>query len=359
MKVGPVDGTNRSGLMLTSRLTGTVTLGLDAPAAEILICPVQGSAVLRPEVFTCAVMVLGVAPLSGETTSQFPQEEVWADAVKPTLAPVLLVMENDCAAGALVPVCHAKLSWLDPICIAGVPAMVTNTGKLIPFVPGALIAIAPLNGPGVEGSAVGFTVTSRPPERVPEGGFTVSQLPPSAVLAVAVKVVRLELLLESATESVAGTVLLAANGKLKEFGFAERPLAPGKVSSSTRTETEAPVALMFTNPSSVERGESAGLTETVSCSGVVPLVGVTLNQPLADVAETATLVDPAEDVIITVCGAMVALCALKVSCGGLAVSVPFWAIAVSEKHTRATNKLPRQTRDFSVFCTSSSTKDRG
>jgi hypothetical protein len=40
----------------------------------------------------------------------------------------------------------------------------------------------------------------------------------------------------------------------------------------------------------------------------------------------------------------------------LAVSVPFWAIAVSEIHTRATNKVPRQTRDFTVFCTSSSTE---
>lgn len=99
---------------------------------------------------------------------------------------------------------------------------------------------------------------------------------------------------------MAGTVLLAANGKLREFGFAEMPLVPGTVSSSTRTETDAPVALMFMNPSSVERGESAGLTETVSCSGVVPLVGVTLSQPLDDAAETATLVDPVEDVMITV-----------------------------------------------------------
>jgi hypothetical protein len=172
---------------------------LDAPGAEISISPVHGSAVVSPDVFTCAVIVLGVAPLCGETTSQFPQEAVLAAAVKPTLAPVLLVMEKDCAAGALVPICQAKLSWLDPTWMAGVPAMVTNTGKLMPFVPGALIAIAPLNGPGVDGSAVGFTVTSRPPERVPEGGFTVSQFPPSAVLAVAVKVVTLELLLESDT----------------------------------------------------------------------------------------------------------------------------------------------------------------
>jgi hypothetical protein len=53
-------------------------------------------------------------------------------------------------------------------------------------------------------------------------------------------------------------------------------------------------------PSSVARLESAGFTETVSCSGVVPLVGVTISQPLLERADTATLVDPAEEVIMTV-----------------------------------------------------------
>ena len=76
MNVGPVDGTNRSGVVLTRRVTGIVRLGLEAPDAEILICPAQDSAVVRPDVFTCAVIVLGVAPLCGETTSQFPQEVV-------------------------------------------------------------------------------------------------------------------------------------------------------------------------------------------------------------------------------------------------------------------------------------------
>jgi len=54
---------------------------------------------------------------------------------------------------------------------------------------------------------------------------------------------------------------------------------------------------------------------------------------------------------------MVPVCALKVSWDGLAVrvSVPFWASAVSEKHTRAINNPARQTRDFIEFCTSSST----
>jgi hypothetical protein len=131
-------------------------------------------------------MLLGVAPLSGEITSQLPQDAVLENAVNPTLTPVLLVMATDCAAGPLVPVCQAKLSWAGLTWIAGVPARVTNTGMLMPFVPGALMATAPLNGPGVGGSAVGFTVTCNSAGKVPDCGFTVSQFPPSLVLAVTV-----------------------------------------------------------------------------------------------------------------------------------------------------------------------------
>ena len=113
------------------------------------------------------------------------------------MTPVLLVMARDWAAGGAVPICHAKLSWLDPTWMAGVPASVTKIGKLMPVVPGALIAIAPVKGPGVAGRAVGFTVTCRPPARVPDCGFTVSHPPPSLVRGVAVNVVTLELLLAS------------------------------------------------------------------------------------------------------------------------------------------------------------------
>jgi hypothetical protein len=183
----------------------------------------------------------------------------------------------------------------------------------MPAVPGALIAMAPVKGPGVAGSAVGFTVTCRPPARVPDCGFTVSHPPPSLVRAVAVNVVTLEPLLESAMDCVAGTVLLTENAKLSEFGVAERELVPGKVLSSARTEREAPVAFMLMKPSSVDKLESAGFTDTVSCSGVVPLVGETLSQLLVEMVETDTLVAPLEDVIIMVCGEMVPFCALKLS----------------------------------------------
>jgi hypothetical protein len=55
VNVGPVAGTNRSGLALTRRVTGTTRRGLEAPGAEISISPVHGCAVapvVRPEVFT-------------------------------------------------------------------------------------------------------------------------------------------------------------------------------------------------------------------------------------------------------------------------------------------------------------------
>lgn len=69
----------------------------------------------------------------------------------------------------------------------------------MPVVPGELIAIAPVKGPPVAGRAVGFTVTCKPPDKLPDCGLTVSHPPPSLVRAVAVNVVTLELLLESVT----------------------------------------------------------------------------------------------------------------------------------------------------------------
>lgn len=141
-------------------------------------------------------------------------------------------------------------------------------------------------------------------------------------------------------------MLFTENGKLSEFGLAVIELVPGRVFSSARTESEAPVALILMNPSSVDKLESAGFTDTVNCRGVVPLVGVTLNQLPVEDADTATLTDPLEDVTMMVCGAIVPFCALKLNWGGLAVRVPVWANAVSEIHTKASNKLPRQTRNF-------------
>jgi hypothetical protein len=50
------------GSVLTSRLTGTTTLGFEALNAEMAIWPVHVPAV-KPDVFTDTLNVLGVAPL--------------------------------------------------------------------------------------------------------------------------------------------------------------------------------------------------------------------------------------------------------------------------------------------------------
>src|SRR5450432_1495212 len=149
------------------------------------ISPAHCCAVLSPDVFTWAVMLLGVAPLCGEITSQFPQEVVFSEAVKLTVVPVLLVMETVCARGALVAICHSKSSLVGLTTTAAGPDSVTSTGTLIPVVPGALIANAALNGPEPV-SAVGFAVTCIVPGKLPDVGFTVNQFPLSLVMGVTV-----------------------------------------------------------------------------------------------------------------------------------------------------------------------------
>jgi hypothetical protein len=89
------------GSVLTSRVTGTVIGEFEAPVAEMLICPVQVPAA-KPEVFTCTLKVLGVAPLFWFRTSQLPQLVSWAVAVKLTFAPVLLLRVRACASGKAV-----------------------------------------------------------------------------------------------------------------------------------------------------------------------------------------------------------------------------------------------------------------
>lgn len=61
---------------------------------EISTSPLQVPA-LSPDVFTCTLRLLGVAPDCWDSTIQLlPQVDVFVDAVKLTFAPVLLVMES-------------------------------------------------------------------------------------------------------------------------------------------------------------------------------------------------------------------------------------------------------------------------
>lgn len=103
--------------------------------------------------------------------------------------------------------------------------MVTSTGRLMPFDPGALIATAALKVPAWR--LVGFTVTCRVAGRLlPEAGDTVSQFPLLLTTGVAVNEVMLELLLDTVTFCVTGTVLLAAKLKLSDEGVVESGLGP-------------------------------------------------------------------------------------------------------------------------------------
>jgi hypothetical protein len=296
-----VEGTNSNGLVLTSRLTPTVTLELDALGAVISISPVHCPAV-RPVVLICTLSVLGVAPCVGVTTSQlFPQLEVLAAALKLRFDPVLLVRVSVCGAGAAVPIWNAAESWAGFTLRAGVPAMVTRTGTLIPVVPGALIATAPLKMPAPP-SAAGFTVTWNELGRPPEAGKTDSQFPPPFVIAVAVKAFTDTLLLDAVTVCDAGTVLFAAKLKLSELGLAVSGLlAPDEFTFSvTGTVTEdGPGPRTLMNPVSVPEVGAPAPMETVSVSGVAPELGVATSQLLVENVDTVTLTGLTDDVIKT------------------------------------------------------------
>lgn len=61
---------------------------------------------------------------------------------------------------------------------------------------------------------------------LPDAGATVSQFPPLLVTGTAVNEVALELVLETVTGCVTGTVLLAGKLKLNDVGVVESGLGP-------------------------------------------------------------------------------------------------------------------------------------
>ena len=322
--------------MLASRLTFTTTLGFDALGAEISTSPVHDPAV-RPEVLICTLSVPGVAPCVGVTTSQlFPHVAVLAVAVKLMLAPVLLVTLSVCEAGADWPIWKANESCAGLTLTAGVPAIVTSTGTLMPVVPGALMAMAPLNTPEPL-IAAGLTVTWKDPGRLPDVGNTESHEPPPSMIGVAVNVVRLDVLLETVTAVDDGTVLPAAKLKLNEFGTADKLLGLDefafKVTGIVRVLDPGPDTLI--KPTSVPDVGAPEPIETEMDSGVEPELGLTCSQLLSENADTERLTGLTEDVNNTVCAVGVTpFCVLNVSCAGVAVSVVFCAWAVSKQHSK-------------------------
>ena len=204
--------------------------------------------------------------------------------------------------------------------IAGVPATVTSTGRLMPFDPGALIAMAALNVPPPCRLA-GFTVTCRVAGSVPEEGDTVSQFPLLLVTGVAVNELVEEPVVDIVTICVTGTVLLAAKLKLSDVGLADSGLGPPVelALNCTGTDWNDPAEeLMLINPTSVPEVGAVEPIDTDSVAGVTPLVGLTMSQLLLEKADTVKFTCPPEFVICNVCAGADA--PLKTSCGGKAVS---------------------------------------
>ena len=162
--------------------------------------------------------------------------------------------------------------------------MVTRTGMLIPFVPGALIATAALNVPGLLIKATGFTVTCRLPGKLPALGLTLSQEPPLLVIGVAVKLVTLELELDRLTVCVAALVSPAGNTKLSEFKVVDIGLGPPLEFALRVTGIERlvlPETTLIKPTSTPEVGAPAPI-EIVKTSGVVELEDVTVSQPVSE-----------------------------------------------------------------------------
>jgi len=177
-------------------------------------------------------------------------------------------------------------------------------GILVPLVPGALIATAALNVPGLAVSGEGFTVTCRVLGKLPAVGLTLSQDPPLLVIGLAVKLVTLELELERDTLYDVGAKLPAGKTKLSEFGCAEMGLdAPLEFAFKvTGTEREAEVEVMLIKPTSTPDVGAPAPIETVSTRGVAPVEGVTVSQLLSERAVMETFAVPLLEEIRMLCG---------------------------------------------------------
>ena len=197
-------------------------------------------------------------------------------------------------------------------------------GMLMPFVPGALIATAALNVPGLSSRATGFTVTCKLSGRLPAVGSTLSQGVPLFVIGVAVKLVTLELELDRLTVCVAALVSPAGKTKLSEFRFEEIALDPPLEFALRVTGIDrlvVPERTLIKPTSTPEVGAPAPI-DTVTMSGVVALEEVTVSHPASEWAVTVTFAVPLAVESKTVwTGAVTPVWVLKVSCGGVATTV--------------------------------------
>ena len=154
---------------------------------------------------------------------------------------------------------------------------------------------------------------------LPLAGVTLSQFPLLLVTGVAVYEVTLELILDTVTGCVAGTVLFAAKLKLNDVGLTKIELgAPdGLALYWTATETNPAEELILINPTSVPEAGAVGPTETETVSGVTPLVGLTISQLLLEKVDIVTFAGPVVEAICRACAGAFAL--LNVSWDGKTV----------------------------------------
>lgn len=176
-------------------------------------------------------------------------------------------------------------------------------GILMPLVPGALIATAASNVPGLLPSVAGFTVTRRVAGKLPAVGLTLSQDDVLVlVVVVAVKLVTLGLELVRVTLWVAAAEVPAGKTKLSEFGFAvielDRPVFAFK---ETGMEIVLDAEVTLTKPTLTPEVGAPAPMETARTKGVVPAPGVTVSQLVLEIAATVTGTVPLAEEIRILC----------------------------------------------------------
>jgi hypothetical protein len=115
---------------------------------------------------------------------------------------------------------------------------------------------------------------------------------------VAVKVVMLEVLLETETDCVVGAALFAGNVKLSELGMADKGLDPGEFALSVTGMIRDPaVEVTLMKPALVPEVGAPDPIETVSDSGVTPLLALTDSQFPVEDADTATFTGVLESTV--------------------------------------------------------------
>jgi hypothetical protein len=245
-------------------------------------------------------------PLAGVTVNQLPPAAVAVNAIGELPDSAIV-----CGSGRVPPVWYVYVSeaGLTPIVGALLTVRVTGTVCGLLLAPAAAIVMLPLYVPAA--SPVGFTPIIRVAGVVPLVGVTVNQPPPAAVAVNAIG------------ELPDNAIVCAGGGApplwcvyVSEVGLTPMvgALLTVRVTGTVCGLLLAPGAVIVTDAVYVPAASPVGFTPTVRVAGVVPLVGVTVNQlPPAAVAVNAIGELPDNAIV----------------CAG-AGAPPLWCVYVSE-----------------------------